>query len=137
MDCGEQESVWSKCLAKSGRNPAKCAKAETELRKCGNAVKKDFCIDETVNLMNCTKAPDGPLCASQFVAYRECHRPQGRELVLDGSSTGYAVVEAAKQFYPEQHILRIVPEKNVNLKQAAEEYARSLGLLGGVQDLRF
>ncbi len=142
--CVEQQSSWEKCLTKANRNSSKCVKFETDLRKCSVATREDFCIDETVNLMNCTKhaADDRTLCANEFINFRECRRPFGRQLVQadHASSSGFAVVEAAKSLYlPEgaQVLMTPAPSSPVNLKTAVQEYARNLGLTNGTADLRF
>ena len=147
-DCREQQSAWEKCLAKSGRNPGKCGKTETELRKCGGTssrVQERLCIDETISLMNCTRRNDAGLCSREFVNFRECRRPLGRQLMQSSPDGGWTVVEAAKsQYIDEGQVLRRSIEQSEvfstssasSLKHAAEEYAKSLGLVS-TSDLRF
>ena len=135
--CGEQSSQWEKCLAKSGRNPSKCTKFETELRKCGATSREELCIDETVNLMNCTKSTGSDLCSKEFVNFRECRRVGGRQLV-EATEGGYGVVEAAKWAYiDEGRALRVTANAGTSLAVAADQYAKSLGLAGGSAELRF
>ena len=141
--CGEQQRSWEKCVSRqSSRKTSKCAQFESELRKCSAATRTDFCIDETVSLASCTSSRSGSgsadLCATEFVNFRECRRPAGRQLVQVNAG-GFAVVEAAKTLYLDQgaQVLLTGRPAGGSLSAAADEYARSLGLANGPAELRF
>lgn len=86
-DCAASaERSYHQCLSASGRNPAKCRQPEAELRAWTKKTGKDYCIDEIIDLLNCTRSPDRDLCSKPFIQMRECNRPRGPQiLVQDGN----------------------------------------------------
>ena len=88
--------------------------------------------------MKCTRkaslssTPD--LCSKQFVLMRECHRPNGPEL-LPGPDGGWMVAESAAQAFENTAVLRAEPPvvKWGGLEGKVKEVCASLG----VDRLRF
>jgi len=66
---------WEQCLASSGRNPSKCKKFEAELKKLEVSRGENYCIQQTIDLMQCTNK--GKTCGDEFFSMRECNRSGG------------------------------------------------------------
>ncbi|EAN32814.1 hypothetical protein TpMuguga_02g00531 [Theileria parva strain Muguga] len=81
--CSKDLNEYYKCLSGSGRDPSKCQKQEFLLRKCSTTDKEnDYCLNELLELYNCIKRPDVNACASEFLLFRECNRPEGPEILI-------------------------------------------------------
>lgn len=141
--CEDVHGQYKQCLNKSGKNPSKCTGLEADLRKCSIALGQSYCIDETIALMNCVKAPkDSSLCANQFVAMRECNRPRGPQIAQNEKGQ-YRVLDSQSktEFYENasQLLAQSVPptEKSAEgLRKAAREYAATVGI-SEIADIRF
>ncbi len=135
--CSNLQKEWHQCLAKSNRNPGKCTAKEEELIKCGKQSGERLCVDETVALMSCTKkASLSDLCSKQFILMRECHRPNGPEL-LAAPDGGWVVAQSAAHLYEHPEALRVEPSVVGwrQLSQKVKEVAKDLGV--GEGGLRF
>eukprot|EP01066_Platyproteum_vivax_P007923 Platyproteum_vivax@DN3220_c0_g1_i1.p1 len=82
--CLGSKDEYYKCLSKSGRIHTRCAHLEPPLRKCEETFAANFCIDEGIDLMKCSRRPDSSMCTKEFFAMRECNRPGGAQMVWEG-----------------------------------------------------
>lgn len=72
------------CLGRTGRDISQCERELGELKKCAdNDKQENYCVSEMSRLLRCTRNPDSTGCAKEFIVFRECHRPTGREIVIE------------------------------------------------------
>lgn len=81
--CEELKTKYYSCLNASKRNPKKCKSLEDQLRICSKKNGENYCIDEIINLMNCSRSPDPTVCAKEFFLFRECNRPDGPHMKIE------------------------------------------------------
>ena len=141
--CDHVHNEYKQCLNKSGRNPAKCTSSEDDLRKCSVSLGKDYCIDQTKALMNCSRSPsDSSLCADQFVAMRECNRPRGPQITKNENGV-YRVVEGITQSEFRDNAGQLLAQATPptdrsaeGLRKAAKDYAATVGI-SDLAEIRF
>ncbi|GFE54879.1 hypothetical protein BaOVIS_022830 [Babesia ovis] len=81
--CAPQLSEFYGCLGSSGRDLSQCSREMGALRQCSEGDKtQNYCVNEISRLLRCTKEPDSTGCAKEFIAFRECNRPLGAEILI-------------------------------------------------------
>ncbi|AFZ79442.1 hypothetical protein BEWA_022900 [Theileria equi strain WA] len=81
--CAPELSEYYKCLGSGNRDVSQCKEQESALRQCSSVDKENnYCLDEILALLNCTRHPNRNGCAKEFVVFRECNRPGGPEIVV-------------------------------------------------------
>ncbi|CDR94115.1 hypothetical protein, conserved [Babesia bigemina] len=81
--CAPHLSDFYGCLGRSGRDLSQCARELGALRQCSDGDKNEnYCVGELTRLIRCTGEPDRTGCAKEFIAFRECHRPGGAEILI-------------------------------------------------------
>ncbi|CEM38166.1 unnamed protein product [Vitrella brassicaformis CCMP3155] len=127
--CEQLHKDYTACLSKSGRDPSKCRELETKVRTCSRTLGLNFCIDEGLNLLFCAARPGPDVCAKEFILMRECNRPGGPEILLQGDSM---VVSKDKQpYYVSSDLGSISPPPRLNVKgmqDKCDEIRQSIGL---------
>ncbi|KAK2195572.1 bifunctional CHCH/Ufd1-like [Babesia duncani] len=82
--CGPQLRAYYACLGKNNHDLSQCKAENGALTKCAAGDKdNDYCLKELQQLMTCTRSPSSDACAKEFVQFRECHRPGGREILIE------------------------------------------------------